>query len=93
MSLSGRRELLAATVPRYKEAGRAEKQIILDEFVTATGYHRKYAITLLNEFDPASPSPTKRERRARHRKYDDDVREALLVVKSRISCKSGGVWN
>ena len=80
MSLSGRRELLAATAPRYKKAGRAEKQIILDEFVTATGYHRKYAITLLNEFDPASPSPTKRERKARHRKYDDDVREALLVV-------------
>jgi hypothetical protein len=80
MSLSGRRELLAAAAVRYQEAARADKQIILDEFVKATGYHRKYAITILNGFDPASPSPTQRGRRPQNRKYDDDVKEALVVV-------------
>lgn len=80
MSLSARRELLAATAPRYQQAAKREKRTMLDEFVTATGYHRKYAITLLNNFDPASPSPTQRKRKTQNRKYDEDVREALIIV-------------
>jgi hypothetical protein len=45
-------ELVAAQRLRYLQAGRVEKGKILDEFVAATGYHRKRAITLLRHGPP-----------------------------------------
>ena len=62
MSIEGRRELLARIVPRYRDAGRAQRAVMLDEFVAATGYERKYAIRLLG--NPPPPSPRARRRRA-----------------------------
>ena len=47
MTPKGRRELLRAVRPRYVKASRADESRILDEFVTSTEYHRKYAIRLL----------------------------------------------
>jgi len=47
MSQRSKRELFAEVQPRYLKAGKAEKQKILDEFTTSTGYHRKYAIRIL----------------------------------------------
>ena len=47
MSLKSKRELLEAVRPRYLKANKAEKQKMLDEFTSATGYHRKYAIRVL----------------------------------------------
>jgi hypothetical protein len=47
MSLKSKRELLEAVRPRYLKAGKFEKQKILDEFTSATGYHRKHAIRVL----------------------------------------------
>src|SRR5712692_10790854 len=41
-------EYLQAVYPRYRQARRREKQRILDEFCRIAGYHRKYAIRLLN---------------------------------------------
>ena len=38
---------LAAIQARYLKAGRVEKGQILDEFVAATGYHRRHAVRLL----------------------------------------------
>ena len=38
----------AAVRVRYRQAGRKEKQRILDEFCETTGMHRKAAIRLLN---------------------------------------------
>jgi len=43
MSLLSRRELLRSIIQRYRAASRKDKQRILDEFVEATGCHRKYA--------------------------------------------------
>ncbi len=48
MSLASKRELLAVIQPRYTLANRSQKQQVLDEFVAATGYHRKVAIQLRN---------------------------------------------
>src|SRR5438874_8755255 len=48
MSYRAKRELLLQIAPRYREASSALKEVILDEFVAATGYARKYAIRLLN---------------------------------------------
>jgi hypothetical protein len=47
MSLNSKRELLEVVRPRYWKANKREKQKILDEFTSATGYHRKYAIRVL----------------------------------------------
>jgi hypothetical protein len=48
MSLLAKRELLVQVAPRYVEGCRHQRHSILDEFVAATGYERKYAIRLLN---------------------------------------------
>jgi len=47
MSLKSKRELLEVVRPRYLKAKKLEKQKILDEFTSATGYHRKHAIRVL----------------------------------------------
>ena len=81
MSLPARRELLASTAPRYAKTNKKQKQIILDEFTAATGYHRKYAISLLNK-DPAietSEMPPL-ARRPRKTRYGSEVRAALVTL-------------
>lgn len=47
MSLKSKRELLEVLRPRYCKANKVEKQKMLDEFTSATGYHRKHAIRVL----------------------------------------------
>ena len=47
MSLKSKRELLEVIRPRYLKASKDEKHKMLDEFTSATGYHRKYAIRVL----------------------------------------------
>ena len=47
MSLKSKHELLEVVRPRYLKASKNEKQKMLDEFTSATGYHRKYAIRIL----------------------------------------------
>lgn len=80
MSLKARRELLAAIASRYGQATKAEKERILDEFVAATGYHRKYAINILQnpQTDPAASA--KRKRPSRPRYYTAEVQAALITV-------------
>jgi hypothetical protein len=50
MSPRSKREYTEAIHKRYKHASRSEKKVILDEFCSTTGYHRKYAIVLLKSF-------------------------------------------
>jgi len=47
MSLKSKRELLEVVRSRYLKASKFEKQKMLDEFTSATEYHRKYAIRVL----------------------------------------------
>ena len=47
MSLNSKRELVEVLRPRYLKANKVEKQKILDEFTSTTGYHRKHAIRAL----------------------------------------------
>jgi hypothetical protein len=46
MSLKSKRELFEVLRPRYLKANKVEKQKMLDEFTSATGYHRKHAIRM-----------------------------------------------
>lgn len=75
MSLKSRRELLAAVAPRYRKASATERSLILDEFVASTGYHRKYALSLLNHPLSKASAPKKRQR-TRH--YPFAVQQALI---------------
>ncbi|MBW2209069.1 MAG: DDE-type integrase/transposase/recombinase [Deltaproteobacteria bacterium] len=84
MSFQSRRELLAQVGPRYREASSKEKTIILDEFVAATGYARKYAIRLLHE-QPA-PAVTGKIKRPRERYYGKPTQEALAVAWTAANC-------
>lgn len=77
MSYRAKRELLAQIAPRYQEADHQQKSVILDEFVAATGYVRKYAIRLLAS--PVVAPPTKITRR-RARRYGPAVQTALRVT-------------
>lgn len=52
MSQRSKRELLEEIRPRYLKAKKSKKKTMLDEFVAATGYHRKYAIRILKHGRP-----------------------------------------
>jgi hypothetical protein len=47
LPLSAKQALTGKQAPRYRQASRKMKTKILDEFVAATGYNRKYALHLL----------------------------------------------
>lgn len=76
MSLTSRRELLAVVAPRYRAARGEERGRILEEFVASTGYHRKYALSVLNH--PITKG-TARKKRVRPRQYVFAVQQALVM--------------
>jgi len=82
MSLNSRRELISRTILRYQCSTWKEKRKILDEFVSGSGYGRKYAVTLLNH--PTSASQPKK--RMPPRRYDEAVRRALITVWKAANC-------
>ena len=77
MSFQSKRELLAQIAPRYREASHTHKSLILDEFVAATGYARKYAIRLLSQ--PSIPVVAAIQR-PRLRQYGPAVQDALYTA-------------
>jgi len=76
LSYRAKRELLVQIAPRYREASSALKEVILDEFVAATGYARKYAIRLLNH--PVDLKLT--IERPRAPRYGSEVQQALHLT-------------
>ncbi len=76
LSFRSKRELLLQIAPRYREASPTLKTVILDEFVAATGYARKYAIRLLSH--PVVPKMTIERPRAPH--YGLEVQQALHLA-------------
>jgi len=83
MSLKSKAWVIEAIRPRYLKAGKVEKQKMLDEFTSATGYHSKHAIRVLKnefKFKPAikgKPKPTK---------------PSIVVKLCRHLSKSGNLW-
>ncbi len=71
-------ERLERALPKYREryrgADRGERSEVLDEFCRLTGYHRKYAITLLGR---AADEPTGRPRRRRGPSYSAEAVRVL----------------
>jgi len=73
----GRWEYLRTIYDRYRAAGREVKQVILNEFCVNTGYHRKYAIRLLNG---APPRRGKVRERRRGLTYSQETQAVLTAV-------------
>jgi hypothetical protein len=63
MARRSKQEYLRTIHPRYRQAKRAEKTRMLDEFTQVCGYHRKYALWLLNRPLPEPPRPRRVTRR------------------------------
>lgn len=77
MTLQSRKELLKAIHPRYLKASKAGKTQILDEFIAATGYHRKYAIRVLKR----GPKPRiLKKRKGRQKVYKGEVVKVLKQI-------------
>lgn len=67
MSRQSKWDYFRAIYERYRKADRKTKQVILNEFCLNTGYHRKYAIRLLNGPRPERfHRPTRRRRTCRY---------------------------
>ena len=76
MSLTARRELLASVRQSYRDASWTEKGKILDGFLAATDYDRKYASRLLKRDRVTAPQA----QRPSARQYDEQVRQALISL-------------
>jgi hypothetical protein len=76
MGKKSREELVRSIHPRYLQGTKAEKGQILNEFVAATGYHRKHALRLLKH----GVAEGGRERRGRPRRYTGETVRVLTQV-------------
>src|SRR5882724_823446 len=83
----GRWEYLRAIYERYRVAGREDKNVILSEFCANTGYHRKYAIRLLN-----GPRPEKR-RKVRERRRGVSYGPEMLAILTAVWEAAGYPWS
>jgi hypothetical protein len=77
---------LKAIHPRYRQASRAEKRRILDEFCQVTRYHRKSALRLLN-----GPPPARKPRAPRRRPPTYGIR--VIQVLAAIWRAAGCPWS
>jgi hypothetical protein len=79
MSGTAKWEYFVVIYKRYRAADRSGKRVILDEFCETAGYHRKYAIRLLNG---VAPGRCRERRRSRHRpvKYSAEAVWVLLEI-------------
>lgn len=85
MSHQGRLEYLRRIYDRYARASRAAKGSILDEFCNVAGYHRKYALRLLNGSYPQA----RRKRRQRSPTYPS----SLIAPLEAIWAAAGYPWS
>jgi hypothetical protein len=76
MSQRSKRELLEEIRPRYLKAKKAKKKTMLDEFVAATAYHRKYAIRILKHGHPRKSG----KKHGFHKVYQGEVVVALEQI-------------
>jgi Integrase core domain. len=76
MSQRSKRELLEEIRPRYLKAKKVEKKTMLDEFVAATGYHRKYATRILKHGRPRQSG----KKHGFHKVYQGEVVVALEQI-------------
>ena len=77
ISYKARQEILKSVYLRYVESNKHEKSKLLEGFVAATGYDRKYAIKLLNRGIVSTP---KKSNSGRRPVYNDEVKQILEMI-------------
>ena len=87
MSRASRWEYFQAVYLRYQRADRKGKQGMLDEFCANTGYHRKYALRLLN-----GPRPEARRPRV-HRSRPPRYSAGLVSILAAVWAAAGYPWS
>ena len=87
MSHRSRWEYFRAIYGRYRQADGKLKRVILNEFCANTGYHRKYAIRLLN-----GPPPS-RARQNRRRPRSPSYGPAVVSVLAAMWEAAGYPWS
>jgi len=81
ISTQAKFELVQALKQHYIKSSKKGKTQILDQFITVSGYHRKYAIRLLGgKTDDKSPQDNSYEVCRSRRIYNEAVKEALIVM-------------
>lgn len=91
LKMKARQEVTAVTAGRYRGASKKEKRVLLDQFVSTTGYSRWYARFVLRQEGRriqvdrqtivlAVRSRSGRSVRKRGRRYDEKVVTALLKL-------------
>ena len=93
LTMGEKKAVTRETAQRYRKAEKKGKRRILDEFTKTTGYHRKYAITLLTNWGKeklrtVAGKPVrfivgraaKRKKRAGKPVYDEAVRMAVRRI-------------
>ena len=70
------KELIEVLRQRYKKASKNEKTLILNEYISLAGCHRKHAIRLLGNGHTTNSNPQSIGRRV----YDEAVKEALIIT-------------
>ena len=73
-------EYVRAIYERYRQADRKRKHAILNEFCVNTGYHRKYAIRLLNGPPPGQAARGAGRTRRRRVSYSREMLSILAAV-------------
>jgi len=81
LCLQTRRELLAQVLPQYRGASPEQKRQLLDAFTQRTGYHRKYAMWLLNHTEQGQQAPV----HPRPCRYGSEVQEALVLAWNKMN--------
>ena len=92
-----KKALVKVVAPRFQEAGVKDKEVILDEFVQATGYNRCYAAYLLRNHGKKVRvgtviivgDATKRLKRESRKIYDHAVLDALKQIWMIMDCICG----
>lgn len=81
MNMSSKNQLVRAQLTRYFKTNKEEKTNILDELCAATGYHRKYALAKLKDFQRHSPGERElRRHKPRPRIYGADCLPPLKKI-------------
>ena len=79
MSTQARMELLVNLREQYQESNGKAKKKVLDGFIAATGYDRKYACSLLKSKKALLVSREKRNS-SKITIYGEDVCQALITI-------------
>ena len=93
LTMKERNSVTKEIVERYKKASKDEKKKILDEYISLTGFHRKYAISKLNScikrktyvfnnrtMNSCKVEIPKSKKRVYTPKYDETLTTTLIAI-------------